>query len=109
MFLSNKQLKELKKNNWTPMETEDGTAWFGGKTHSSLAKYISKDEIENFQDIDFLVIGYSRNSKAIDFTSDWEKMRDFFQIAKEEFLASYSYVTEAEYDATAKKVKGADK
>ena len=28
------------------------------------------------------------------------KMRDYFQISKEEFLASYSYVSEAEYDAT---------
>ena len=42
----------------------------------------------------------------IDFTTDWEKMRDYFQISKEEFLASYSYVTEAEYDATKKVVDG---
>ena len=45
----------------------------------------------------------------IDFTTDWEKMRDYFQISKEEFLASYSYVTEAEYDATAKIVKDSGK
>jgi hypothetical protein len=44
----------------------------------------------------------------IDFTTDWEKMRDYFQISKEEFLASYSYVTEAEYDATAKIVDEKD-
>ena len=70
MFLSNKQLKELKKNNWTPMKTEDGTAWFGGKTHSSLAKYISKDEIENFQDIDFLVIAWSNVNGLKEGTND---------------------------------------
>jgi len=34
------------------------------------------------------------------FTSDYEKMRDFFQITKEEFLKSYSYMTEQEYNAT---------
>jgi hypothetical protein len=34
------------------------------------------------------------------FTSDYEKMRDFFQITKEDFLKSYSYMTEQEYDAT---------
>jgi len=45
----------------------------------------------------------------MDFTTDWEKMRDFFQISKEEFLASYSYVTEAEYDATKKIVDEKDK
>jgi len=44
----------------------------------------------------------------IDFTTDWEKMRDYFQISKEEFLASYSYVSEAEYDATKKVVEKKD-
>ena len=34
------------------------------------------------------------------FTSYYEKMRDFFQITKEDFLKSYSYITEQEYDAT---------
>jgi hypothetical protein len=50
---------------------------------------------------------YRRNI-MIDFTTDWEKMRDYFQISKEEFLASYSYVTEAEYDATKKVVEKKD-
>ena len=44
----------------------------------------------------------------MDFTTDWEKMRDYFQISREEFLASYSYVTEAEYDATKKIVEKRD-
>ena len=34
------------------------------------------------------------------FLSDEEKMYDFLRISKEEFLASYSYLTEEEYDAT---------
>lgn len=39
------------------------------------------------------------------FVDDGEKMRDFFDLTKEEFLESYSYLTEEEYDATAEYVK----
>lgn len=35
-----------------------------------------------------------------DFTTDWEKMYDFWQMTKCEFLNSYSYITEEEYDDT---------
>ena len=35
-----------------------------------------------------------------DFTDDKEKMRDFKLLTKEEFLKSYSYLTEKEYDLT---------
>lgn len=41
-----------------------------------------------------------------DFCDDAEKMADFKTLSKEEFLKSYSYLTEEEYDATAKKVRG---
>lgn len=41
---------------------------------------------------------------STDFVDDLEKMKDFFKITKEEFLDSYSYVNESEYDATAEKV-----
>lgn len=36
------------------------------------------------------------------FINDDEKMRDFFIMNKKSFLASYSYLTEAEYDNTLK-------
>lgn len=36
------------------------------------------------------------------FIDDEEKMRDFYELTKEEFLLSYSYLTEEEYDNTAK-------
>lgn len=39
-----------------------------------------------------------------DFTSDKDKMRDFILLSKTDFLASYSYITEKEYNLTAKKV-----
>jgi hypothetical protein len=35
--------------------------------------------------------------KYKDFCDDEEKMVDFFQLSKEEFLRSYSYMTEEEY------------
>lgn len=35
------------------------------------------------------------------FISDDEKMLDFINLSKDEFLQSYSYLTEEEYDATA--------
>lgn len=39
------------------------------------------------------------------FIDDGEKMRDFFHLSKEEFLESYSYLTEEEYDETERYVK----
>jgi len=38
--------------------------------------------------------------KKANFISDAEKMRDFKELSKEEFLQSYSYLTEEEYDNT---------
>tara|TARA_Y100000592_G_C5219311_1_gene198718 strand:+ start:309 stop:452 length:144 start_codon:yes stop_codon:yes gene_type:complete len=35
-----------------------------------------------------------------DFTDDKEKMIDFKTLSKTEFLSSYSYLTEEEYDLT---------
>ena len=40
------------------------------------------------------------------FLDDEEKMKDFYELTKEEFLTSYSYLTEEEYDNTAKLVNG---
>lgn len=41
----------------------------------------------------------NKNTKC-DFITDYEKMRDFRNLSKEEFLASYGYLTPMEYDAT---------
>ena len=49
-----------------------------------------------------------KNIKITPFVDDGEKMRDFFDLTKEEFLESYSYLTEEEYDATAEYVKEHD-
>ena len=40
--------------------------------------------------------------KNADFIDDEEKMYDFVRLTKEEFLLSYSYLTEDEYDNTKK-------
>jgi len=48
---------------------------------------------------------YKSKQKLTDFTDDKEKMRDFFLLTKEEFLRSYSYLTEIEYDLTAEAVR----
>lgn len=40
-----------------------------------------------------------------DFITDLDKMRDFFDMSKEEFLESYNYLEEVEYDLTVEKVK----
>ena len=40
------------------------------------------------------------------FADDTEKMIDFNTLTKEEFLQSYSYLTEAEYEATLQEVSG---
>ena len=40
------------------------------------------------------------------FADDAEKMVDFNTLTKEEFLQSYSYLTEAEYEATLQEVNG---
>ena len=38
--------------------------------------------------------------KDADFIDDEEKMNDFVRLTKEEFLLSYSYLTEDEYNNT---------
>lgn len=38
--------------------------------------------------------------KNADFLNDKEKINDFYILSKEEFLKSYSYLTEQEYDNT---------
>ncbi len=39
-------------------------------------------------------------NKGNEFTTDWEKMYDFFVLSKEKFLETYSYLTEDDYNAT---------
>ena len=45
-----------------------------------------------------------KSLKNLSFANDIEKMRDFDNLSKEEFLSSYSYLTEEAYDATAREL-----
>ena len=59
--LSTKDINKIvEKYGWKPMDTKDGLAWFGGKTHSCLGDHIA-DEHEDFENIDFLVAGWRRS------------------------------------------------
>jgi len=49
-----------------------------------------RNELEDMQE----------NDHPIDFYDDAEKMADFRMLSKEEFLKSYSYLTEQEYNNT---------
>jgi len=50
----------IAKHGWKPMKTKNvGGAWFGGESHYSLADYIPSNKVENFENIDFLVMGWS--------------------------------------------------
>tara|TARA_R110002020_G_scaffold438919_1_gene649394 strand:+ start:828 stop:1094 length:267 start_codon:yes stop_codon:yes gene_type:complete len=59
------------------------------RLHNYLHKYFS----DFWQDV-------TPNYKS--FIDDKEKMIDFYILSKQEFLQSYSYLTELEYDLTAK-------
>tara|TARA_B100001939_G_scaffold287081_1_gene257485 strand:+ start:184 stop:720 length:537 start_codon:yes stop_codon:yes gene_type:complete len=48
---------------------------------------------------------YVCNIPATDFTDDEEKMADFHRLTKQEFLDSYSYLTEEEYNLTMNQIR----
>jgi hypothetical protein len=52
-------IKKIRDFGWKPLATDEGTAWFGGRTHTQLAEYLPDNALEDteFEDIDFLVIG----------------------------------------------------
>ena len=58
--------KLIKKHGWKPMESKDGCVWFGGKSHNMLANYIPQNEVEHFEDIDFLVVGWADDKESGD-------------------------------------------
>lgn len=66
------------------------------------------EELDKYQREDCVHAEYEKlikeENEANHFLSDAEKMRDFKELSKEEFLASYSYLTEAEYNNTAREM-----
>ena len=63
---------------------------------------------ESYKRLDSLYKTYKHHFNPetnLSFTDDIDKMRDFDSLSKDEFLSSYGYLTEEEYDATAKELK----
>ncbi len=55
----------IREQGWEKMDTEHGYAWFGGDHHNGLFDYLPQNIKENpddFDDIDFLVCGWRKNS-----------------------------------------------
>jgi len=71
-----------------------------------LAKHIRDvlDEIIYSSDIDSSA--WWKLNKYRSFADDEDKMYDFYELTKEEFLQSYSYLTEEEYELTKAEVEG---
>ena len=109
-------------NLWLPFGVADGDIEYGDLSdtdgNNSDTEYYTEDN--NFSDLMklFLKLMAIANSNGLycdgilsgkkyysDFMDDGDKMVDFFKLSKEEFLKSYSYLNEEEYDATLKKVK----
>jgi hypothetical protein len=62
-------------------------------------KYMTDDEFAEIYDArEVLLEELLTGGDA--FADDEDKMRDFYKMPKDEFLAFYSYLTEADYDAT---------
>ena len=55
-------IKDIRKEGWKPMQSEQGIAWFGGTSHEQLSQWLPDEalEDENFEDIDFLVVGWRK-------------------------------------------------
>lgn len=58
------------------------------------------------QDIQLWEKEWNPEINRTDFCDDQEKMKDFNKLTKDEFLSSYSYITEEEYNLTRIKQKG---
>lgn len=58
-------------------------------------------KVKNDMGQDHIIGSWWRDFTIVDdFTNDEEKMEDFYILSKEQFLATYSYLTDAEYEAT---------
>lgn len=64
--------------------------------------------LEEFQSMEVNMDIKQNKDDELSFLDDEEKMRDFKELTKEEFLFSYSYLTEEEYDATMRCLKRRD-
>lgn len=52
----------VRRMGWNIFDSQEGVAYFGGKTHRALADYLPEGVLEetDFEDLDFLVIGWQK-------------------------------------------------
>ena len=112
-----KAFSEAVYDYWTGYDPdEEASLWTDGFGHGTNgAPHNLKDLVEDMEwckeriyDLYQALTGneaYFAAEEGDDFIDDEEKMEDFFLLSKEEFLASYSYLKESEWEATATKLK----
>lgn len=111
-------LKEVADMNWDKIDVEyykeDCGGWdldtFDYNEEETLEheeeekRAESKEEQERLAKISDVMdkrVGEINNKELLpNFTDDEDKMKDFYILSKEEFLDSYSYLTDVEYDNT---------
>ena len=55
--------KMIQRKGWNTFDSIDGTAWFGGKSHSVLLDCGPEKVDSNLEDYDFLVVGWANITK----------------------------------------------
>lgn len=109
-------------NLWLTFGVADGDIEYGDLSdtdeNGELEYYITDNNFSDLMKLFLRLMQIAKSSGGLycdgilsgkkyysDFMDDGDKMVDFFKLSKEEFLKSYSYLNEEEYDATLKKVK----
>ena len=108
-YFSDKEFAQQMFNKAKDSVTLDEGSWeaasdIGYDGFKEIAQYCGRiNEAEKYYQELLLKHGYDK--PVYGFADDIDKMWDFATISKDDFLLSYSYVSEEEYDATAAELK----
>lgn len=108
-YFSDKEFAQQMFNKAKDFVTLDEGSWeaasdIGYDGFKEIAQYCGRiNEAEKYYQELLLKHGYDK--PVYGFADDIDKMWDFANISKDDFLMSYSYVSEEEYDATAAELK----
>lgn len=83
-----------KINDANGITNDDTMVYYGNKTEMIESFY------ETLEWLDELMYDDMQCIATMSFVNDAEKMLDFSTLSKDEFLKSYSYIKESEYNAT---------
>ena len=101
-------MKLIVTDNFSANPEYDHTSQIDEYSLQQIGKLISEGYyagIDNPPGLDWELKKDRPEDDSHDFCDDHEKMEDFLKLSKEEFLASYNYVTELEYDLTKQRVE----